>query len=254
MTNKSPNFEAQYFRSYGIHSVENGASTDHLASFPNWEELEVALKNDLPDSGTIITPEYATFDINAGKSLEDSVELIDERIQFMQDLTQQTDATIILGTPFKRYYDNDPLRPPHAEWHNAALEISHGDAVDIHFKNGLLPGEKHAGLTAPRNKLRKVKNGRAVLICADLYNHVAEKDILFGVTARDVIAPTMWATPLNGIEQAKGNKDDHYRQAMERVVSRFVFQNLRNADRITTVDKGRPDIAPYNAVFTRKDS
>lgn len=253
MTHKSPGLEAQYFRNYGIHSVENGASTDHLASFPTWEELEIALKNDLPSSGTIITPEYATFDASGNKSLDESVELIEERVQFVKDITQQTDAKVILGTPYKYHYDSDQFRPPYTEWHNTALEISHGNIITPHFKNGLLPIEKQLGLSAPNKRQRTVKNGRAVLICADLYNHTSEKDPLFQITAKDIIAPTMWATPLNGVEQAKEDKDEHYRRALERVVSHFVFENLRKVDRVTTVDKGRPDIAPYNAVFTRKD-
>lgn len=250
---ESPRFEATYFREYGIHSVQNGDSSDHLASFPTWSELEVGLKNDLPDSGTIITPEYATFDFGDNKTLEESAALIQERIQFVKDLTQQTNASVILGTPYEIHYDTNPIKPPEIKWHNAALEIKNGDIQTAHFKKGLLPVERGLGFSAPERYSRTVKNGRAVLICADLYNHINENDGLFKVTARDVVAPTMWATPLNGTEQAKGDKDSHYKRALEKVVSQYILKNLRSVDRVTTVDKGRPDIKPYNAVFTRKN-
>ncbi|MFZ1360419.1 MAG: hypothetical protein WAS27_00075 [Candidatus Saccharimonadales bacterium] len=248
-------FTATYFREYGIHSVDNGDSTDHLMSFPNWEETEIALKNDLPSSGTIITPEYITTNELSKETLERSVERINDRIEYARDISRLTDATLYLGTALKTQTRGTMVEPPKDIWHNTSLQIRHGKIEATHLKHHMLPIEEDIGMSAPeRHYRRTVKNGRAVLVCADLYRYYFSPDSLTSAVTSDVIAPLMWASPLKDERRRPHERDDYYRSMLETTVGKYVATSLPHVRRVTTVDKGRPDIPPYNAVFTRHDS
>lgn len=258
MPQLSPEFTVKYFPEYGIHSIPNGDSVDHLVSFPTWEETELALKNNMPTSGRIITPEYITtpHDIS---HISESTELIRERINMMKDLSLQTDAEIYLGTPYQR-----PVRTAvggyRQAWQNSVLHINQGNLTGITSKEVILPVEEKFGIEqAPRNRERIIRNGRAVLICAELYSYPDRPSINFTHNVKEVIAPTMWATPVDGVNdphttkmiKEAGGPSNYYRKMLERTIGTVTLAKLPNVDRVTTVDRGTPDTPPYNAVFER---
>lgn len=257
---KAQNFEATYYREYGIHEVENGSSTDYLASFPNWDEFSDAISAELPERGRIITPEYIT----APDRLEDirtSAELIRARIEFAKSLTRQTDAELYLGTPYILRTPGNTTTPPGSTWVNSILKLQHGNVTGITQKTFVLDVEKEAGISPARTRERTIRNGLGVLICAELYDYPASADAMFKALATEIIAPTMWATPAdknNPPTEAAfnrvGGKDNYYRSALELIVGQYTLRNLPNVNRVVTVDRGRPDLAPYNAVFTRADT
>lgn len=257
---KAQNFEATYYRGYGIHEAENGDSTDYLASFPNWEEFADSIGTNLPDHGRIITPEY----IAAPDRLEDirtSADLIRSRIEFAKELTRHTDAELYLGTPYMLRTSVDAATPPSDIWLNSVLKLQHGNVTGITKKTFVLDVEKDAGISPARTRERTIRNGLGVLICAELYDYPASADTMFKTLATEIIAPTMWATPAdknNPPTEAAfnrvGGKDNYYRSALELVVGQYTLRSLPNVNRVVTVDRGRPDLAPYNAVFTRADA
>lgn len=257
----NPEFKATYFREYGIHSVPNGSSEDHLVSFPTWDETADALKNNLPSSGRIITPEYITAPSDI-KDIEESTALIQDRIDFAKDLSRQTDAELYLGTPYKTRTPGSNTEASRDIWHNSVLTLKNGEIIDTTNKEKLLFVEREAGIELPIDRNRTIRNGRAVLICAELYYYPRRASELFKQMTTEIIAPTMWATPVgrsdgkanelnvHAIEHA-GSADNYYRQKLEQVIGSFTMAILPNVDRVTTVDRGRPDIPPYNAVFER---
>lgn len=251
------NFEVEYFRDYGTHEVPNGDTTDYLASYPNWQEFADAISADLPEQGRIITPEYIAAPDRL-EDLRDSTGLIRERIEFAKQLTRQTDAELYLGTPYVLKSLMDPTKPPQDMWHNSVLRLRHGNITGITHKSFLLDVEKEAGITPARSRERKIRDGLGVLICAELYDYPAHADAMFRTLATEVVAPTMWATPASkkaapteAAFERVGGKDNYYREALELVVGQYTLRHLPNVNRVTTVDRGRPDVAPYNAVFTR---
>lgn len=251
--------KATYFREYGIHSVQNGPRTDHLASFPTWNQLETALKDKLPSDGLIITPELITLDpVEEAGGLNMQARLIADRIDFAKDLTRQTDATLLLGTPQRRYVPGtSAVEPGRTAWHNAAMQIHHGEIVAQEYKSYLLPIEQTMGLEAPPATERLAKlGGAAILICAELYGLDFKRNTLLREAAREAIALAHWATPANSTKTnllPATEQDAYYEDALEHAVSRFTFPNLSRANRLTVVDRGRPDIPPYNAVFERTE-
>lgn len=243
-----------YYREYGIYPVKGSHGTDYIASFPNWGETITALKSDLPRSGNVITPEYTTAPDDLTQ-LHAQAKLINDRIKQARDLTGRSDATLHLGTPTTSY---DAFGRP--KWLNSVLSMRNGKIESATHKTTLVPVEEAIGISEPIKDLRTIKNGNAVLICAELFGMFFannKNNVLRGKNIRQILAPTMWATPqtdnniLKRMRQEAGGDDNYYRQQLEHVVGSYVLRNLPTVNRIIVSDRGRPDIAPYNAVFDR---
>jgi hypothetical protein len=243
---------ATYFREYGIHPVKQHGDTDYIASFPSFDETIGALKSHLPYSGNVITPEYITAPDNLSE-IRNSAKLIDDRIRTAVDLTKRTDAVLHLGTPT---HTTDPHG--NTKWLNSVLSIQRGAIRSSTHKQTPLPAERTLGIEYPTEDRRRVmKNGAAVLICAELFLYALDpKNKLRDQNVRQIYAPTMWATPaipgqnLGDIQKA-GSEDTYYRNQLERAVGSYLFRGMPTVDRVIISDRGRPDVAPYNAIFDR---
>lgn len=253
LSRNKPNINATYFREHGIHSVPNGELTDHIVSFPTWEDTAEALKNNLPQSGRIITPEYATLPDDV-EDITQSAALIRERLQFAKELSRQTEAEIHLGTPYR--LGNTATKEA---WHNSVITLKGGMPASIAHKTMVLPVEQEMGIQPYPIRDRVVRDGRAVLICAELYDFPYKASSKFKEEARDIIVPANWSIPARGefddirqrqIENA-GGEDNYYRMLLEQAVTQDAFARLPNLDRITVADRGHSGNTPYNAVFER---
>ncbi|MDQ5982218.1 MAG: hypothetical protein QG549_215 [Patescibacteria group bacterium] len=243
-----------YYREYGIHPVKSRDSHDYIASFPNWDETIQALKTNMPTRGNIITPEYATIS-EEFLQLTSHARLIEDRIREAKYATKHSDALLHLGSPTS-FYD----RYGRSRWLNSVLSIRRGKVESVTHKTTLVPIEEVIGITEPVSDLRTVKNGNAVLICAELFGmffSANKSKVLQGKNIRQIFTPTMWATPqgdnsvMDKIRQEAGGDDNYYRQQLEHVVGSYVLKHLPTVDRVIISDRGRPDIAPYNSVFDR---
>lgn len=248
------NFNVDYHREYGTKTIANGSSADHLASYPNWEETIRALRADLPQNGRILTPELITAPNNFS-DIPRSGDLIRRRIEIAKRLTTKTDAELYLGTPYQPHTSSGtPV------WHNSVVALKKGHIIGITHKDTLLDAEKKFGLSRPQSQHeRSVRNGSAVLICAELYDYPYHASPSFKQKAHEIIAPTMWAFAAdsssaynNAVERA-GGYDPYFRGRLESTISADVLRRLQGVDRVTVVDRGNPTLGvkPYNAVFTR---
>ncbi len=242
---------ATYFREYGMHPVKQPGGQDYIASFPNWDEAIQTLKTDFPSDGNVVTPEYITMPDNL-LDAHDATSLIDERIHAAAELTKHSDATLHLGTPTWRHDKNDEIK-----WYNSVLSLRRGKLASITHKTSLLPVEKRLGISEPARDLRTMKNGNAVLICAELFLYALDpKNALQGKNVRQIFAPTMWATPVvegqnhSDIEKA-GSEDAYYRQQLERAVGSYLLRNMPTVQRVIISDRGRPNLSPYNVIYDR---
>lgn len=245
---------ATYFREYGMHELKNSSKdSDFIASSPDWDDTLQLLKSEFPKAGNVITPEYATLSSNIDILREES-RLIDERIREAIDITRKSDAILHLGTPTETY-DNRG-RP---KWLNSVLSIHRGKVREATHKTTLLPVEQGAGVMEPLADLRRVKDGIAVLICAELYGLFMgdrQPEALRNKKIKRVFAPTSWAIPITDhpmmrtIHEAAGGEDNYYRQQLELVIGRYVM-SIPSIKQVVVADKGRADLPPYNAVFNR---
>lgn len=255
MNERSPRIDATYFREYGIHSVKNGEATDHIVSFPTWKDTESELSKHLPADGTIITPELITLDDDQFTDLEQAYGEVQRRIDFAKELTTRTNATMYLGTPQKTLDHGMLTEAPSVKWHNSSLQITNGEVTGRTHKTALLPIEHEAGFSIPRNKERTMRNGRAVLICAELHS-LTKTDPFVQNLASELLAQTSWATPMfqQVDTRTPREKDAYYQRALEQAIGAITLRNFPNVRKVTMADRGTPDIAPYNGVFKRIDT
>lgn len=251
----TPPADVQYFREYGIHSVPDDAGDIHIFSFPDWAELSVALDHDMPESGTVVTPELATFS-GPHDQLVWHARQIDERIDSVIERSRGTDAEIWLGTPIVPSEWDD--------WRNSVLTIADGDIVGRTDKIFLSEYEhQHSPMkAAPRDSERYVNPlGQSALICADMILSLAKglnNDPWPGET---LLVPTCWAAVPDNPEmnemratwiERAGGVDNYFKNALVQGVS-SVFRASQAgvvvvADRVV---QGSGTDGPYNAVFRR---
>lgn len=246
-----------FFRDYGLHEVKNDFDNPaFIASAPNWDETFQLLKESLPKKGNVITPEYATVSHNLSQ-LHKEGRKINDRIQQARALTKKSDAILHLGTPTEAYDNLGRSR-----WLNSVLSIRRGNIDSVTHKTTLVPVEKEVGVIEPLTDLRKIKNGNAVLICAELYGLFIgnrQPEILQNSNVSRIFASTAWATPITdrpialAMHDACGGEDNYYRQQLELVVGRYAM-SIPTVRQVIVADRGRPDLPPYNAVFSRIDS
>lgn len=237
-----------------MHELKNTSKdSDFIASSPDWDSTLRLLKSEFPKAGNVITPEYATLSSNIDFLRKDS-RLIDERIREAVDLTMKSDAILHLGTPTETYDKRGRPR-----WLNSVLSIHRGKIREATHKTTLLPIEQVAGVVEPTADLRRVKNGIAVLICAELYGLFIgnrQPEALRDKNVTRVFAPASWATPIadhpmvQSMHEAAGGEDNYYRQQLELVVGRYVM-SIPSIKQVVVADKGRANLPPYNAVFNR---
>ena len=243
---------ATYFREYGIHPVKQpDGDGDFIASFPTWEETAHTLKSDMPDRGNIVTPEYITAPADFDASMRDA-DAIGEHVREAISLTKGSDALLHLGTPTPTVNDTGSPR-----WFNSVLSIRNGTVESVAHKTMLVPGEEKLGIESPDRARRLVRTGNAVLICAELFLYALNPRNKFSDSnVRQVLAPTMWAHPaipganLKGIQKA-GGEDNYYRQQLEQAVGSYLLRDMPSVQRVIVSDRGKSDLAPYNAVFDR---
>lgn len=243
-----------YFREFGMHEVKNKyGDSDYIVSAPNWGEMAELIQSDLPKKGNVITPEYITVSHTLDELRRES-RLISDRVKEAKALTEKSDAILHLGTPTKTH--DDKGRP---RWLNSVLSIQRGKVTSITHKTTLVPLEQEAGVIEPLSDLRHIQNGNAVLICAELYGLFIgnrQPKLLQQNNIKRIFAPTAWATPLvdnhitRTMHQEAGGEDNYYRKQLELVVGRYVM-SLPTVNQVIVSDKGRADLPPYNAVFSR---
>ncbi|MDB5183528.1 MAG: hypothetical protein JWO07_209 [Candidatus Saccharibacteria bacterium] len=243
--------DVKYFREYGLHDTGLRDPT-YIASAPSWGEMEQLLKFRMPYGGDIVTNDYATMSEELWADVPGNMNEINDRIRAVRAMSMRVDATIHLGTPF---------RGP-GGIHTSAVSIHRGDIVGKTYKNVLYDVERDAGLSdAPWGKNEHVReNGTALAICSDLvaapYFFTAEErrraKRLFGLTA--------WAFTESGDEKwfqqvtEAGGFDKFFQQRLEFTVGTTILPELPNVRSVVISDEGQPsiDLAPFNAVFTRK--
>lgn len=255
MFRDSVSVNSTWYREYGLHPIKQGSgNTDFIASFPNWDDTIHALKTDFPKEGNVITPEYATL-TNDLSELHNNPRAINERIREAREATKYSDATLHLGTPIET-----PQRQKNPQWLNAVLSIHRGEVESVTLKTMLLPVELAAGVIVPSIESRRIKDGAALLICAELYSLFFENKIppkLANEKIDRLFASTMWATPVGDGQQFRhlheeaGGEDSYYKQQLEMVVGAYTLKKMPTVQQIIIADKGRSDLPPYNAVFTR---
>lgn len=245
---------ATFYREYGVHEVKSKQNeSDYILSAPNWDETVELLKTDQPKKGNVITPEYATVSSSLDE-LRTNSRLIGERIKEAKASTKKSDAILHLGTPTETYDRNGKPR-----WLNSVLSIHRGNVLNVTHKTTLVPLEQEAGVIEPFSDLRRIKNGAAVLICAELYGlFIGNKTpaSLQKKPVERVFAPAAWATPIadspsiHSMHQEAGGEDSYYRKQLELVIARYVM-TVPSINKVIVSDKGRPDLPPYNGVFER---
>lgn len=246
--------DATFFRDYGLHEIKNkNDNPDFIASSPNWDGTTELLRRHFPQSGNVITPEYATISSDLDILHKDRG-LIAQRIQEAIDITKHSDAVLHLGTPTETYD-----RTGRPRWLNSVLSIRRGKIESTTHKTTLVPLEEKAGVIEPLVDLRRIKDGNAVLICAELYGlFIGNKGLgpLQNGGVKRIFAPASWATPIvshpntHTMHEQAGGEDNYYRKQLELVVAKYVM-TIPTVRQVIVADKGRPDLAPYNAVFNR---
>lgn len=246
-------FRANYFREHGIHAVDQRHGLDYIASFGNWEDTLAALKDDMPAEGNVITPEYATLPEGI-PNVTHHADLILDRIRQGLATTKSTDAVLHLGTPTP----GKGAKGSEA-WHNSVLSMRRGKIEAVTHKQSLLPIELALGVKEPLGpEQRFMRDGQAVLICAELYLYSMKPDNkLRDKKPQQILAPTMWAVPPTdgpnayAKEMERMGEDNYYREQLEKVIGSYLMTSLPSVQRVIVSDRGRPDLAPYNAVFDR---
>lgn len=254
-----PQLEAVYFRSYGIHSVEDAAGPIHIFSFPDWPQLQAALESDMPSEGTIVTPECASF-TDPHDQLSGNEELIAEREALVLERSRELDGEIWLGT---LSHDRDGRENP--EWRNQVITINNGEIVAVTNKQIISAYEyAHSPVRRPdRNEIRPIVGGRAGLICLDLIGASQinfDRGFLTG-SERTILAPTCWAAVpekqwgdqewLEGIG-GMGKADDYFKGALEGPIATALHSTF--AEYVIVADAnvpGTPLGGPFNAIFRR---
>lgn len=246
-------YEVEYFRSYGIHMVSDNEGDVHIFSFPDWEGLEAALLHDLPDEGTIVTTECATF-TGPHEQLPGNERLIEERTQFAQEQSTNTQADIWLGT------FATPLSTP--AWFNRVVYLNNGEQAAQIDKTRLSPYEEwHSPVTqGSRDALRTIRNGRSVIICSEAIIPNAihfDRGPLYA--ERTLLMPTCWAAVSDdpGWDEVRqgwikkyGSADAYFRDALENVVAQTLHKTLARHVIVADRNVSGSDVkGPFNAHF-----
>lgn len=236
-----PEFEANYFRSYGLHTVQDAQGDIHLASAPDWDSLFDLLISELPADGVVVTPELSGFsgpleDIPAHKTE------IGGRIEGVRELSRATDAVIMLGMP---------MRDKDGSWYNGVLHFKDGLVGGCDLKSGLSMFEKDSGMITGHDGARLPRFGRTTLICSEILNPEG-----FSVETSTVLVPACWATPLPdaNVQENPLKLDDHDYLNFLRLGAVTVMDVHTNVDTVVVADRNMPgsDCAgPFNAVFSR---
>lgn len=257
------NIKAEYFRSYGIHSVNDSIGEVHIFSFPNWEDLQAALVNDLPESGAVLTTECATFP-GPHEELVDNQELIEERTAFVGEQSSKTAAQIWLGT--------FATHGTFGQWRNRMLTFEDGEVVMTTDKAFLSGYERmHSPVVAADTGIpRKIRDGRAVLICSEIIGGSFTKfDRTSGEEERTLLVPACWAAVpdvggrLKVIRdswiKASGSEDAYFKNTLEESIKWTLTDadgasSALSADTVIVADRnvvGSNIDGPFNAVFRR---
>lgn len=252
MNTLSVPFEATYFREYGIHPVTTNDQTDYIASFATWEDTIDALRSDMPDSGDVITPEYAAAPSNPS-DLTTSSDLMRERLREAMDTTRNSDATLHLGLP----YHSRPSMG-RSKWLNTVVSIHRGQIKGIVHKQTLVPAEIELGIKRPEHESRRVQNGRAVMICAELFLYPKTMhEYSRGKDLKTVLAPTVWSVPAlpgeaeNVMARTGVDRDTYFKDQLECAIGGYALRHMPSVRNIIVSDKSITDLKPYNAVFRR---
>lgn len=247
----SANVQSTYYDSHGIHSVPTEDGEVHIFSFDKPADLVAAIKSDLPSSGTIITPEMATVDITQGldsiASQASSVRRLEDEVQYA---SLGTTAEIILGSIQKS--------PRYNKWHNVAKTYRLGSKIDTQVKYGLSGVEQESGsIEAPLERERRIRLGRAVLICSELiFTYGEDEAIAQGIET--ILTPAAWGVQTPGFAEfnkprieAAGGIDNFNRNNMEKVVNGHTFRDIPSLKRVIVADRGMSGNKPVNSVHTR---
>ena len=173
---------------------------------------------------------------------------ISERVRAVRMMSLRTDATVHLGTPH---------RAPDGHIYTSALSIHRGAIAGATYKSMLYPIEEEMGMTRanPKANQHVRDNGTALAICSDLICTKYEFSDQERQRARRLFGLTAWAyTEGNNedlIEKA-GGEDAYYQEQLEKVIGGYVLPYLPNVTSVVIADEGRPDLAPYNAAFSRQ--
>lgn len=249
-------FEAEYFRSYGVHTVTDDKGDIHIFSFPDWWDLQSALTNDLPTDGTVVTTECATFTV-PHEELAASAGLIEERQEFVRQQSKATKAEIWLGTPKVPLTEWD-------DWRNSVVTVAAGKVLAVTDKVLLSAYEQaHSPLkAAPRDEERYTSPlGRSAIICSDI---ILSSSLAYNGSVwpgETLLIPTCWAAVPNdsgwdrvraGWIKKHGSADNYFKNGLERCVASAFSASL--AQTIVVSDRNVPSSAvggPFNAVFRR---
>jgi hypothetical protein len=237
----SPELEATYFRSYGLHTTQDSQGDIHMASAPDWDSLFDLLINDLPADGVVVTPELSGYSGPLSDIPEHKTEICG-RVEGMRELSLATYAVIMFGTP---------LRDKKGDWYNGVLHFRDGLVEGCDLKSRLSMLERHSGQIAGYDGARLPQFGRTTLICSEMLD---PGDLSVGTST--VLVPACWATPLPDIPGRRSSiklDDQDYLNFLHLGAS-TVMEAHPGVDTIVVSDRNMPgsDCAgPFNAVFSR---
>ncbi|HEX5456029.1 MAG TPA: hypothetical protein VFW77_01550 [Candidatus Saccharimonadales bacterium] len=237
----SPELESVYFRSYGLHTVQDSLGDIHIASEPDWDSLFDLLISDLPEDGVIVTPELSGFSGPLAEIPEHKTEICG-RIEGVRELSRATDAVIMFGTP---------LREKNGSWYNGVLHFRNGRVDGCDLKSNLSMFEEQSGMLASGDGSRLPRFGRTTLICSEM---LSPEEL--AVETSTVLVPACWATPLPDVRGGKSplKLDDRDYLNFLRLGASTVMSSYLAVDTIVVADRNMPGSdcdGPFNAVFSR---